>query len=125
MCQRVAFVRTCISEERSPSIIRVERVSELGTLAVNSSNQFLVTANVISHSLTLSTLMVEAIRSSETRFLEEPHSVTLKKTAFFIVTAVRTSNLTRYETLTVKSDGKRPLGESRSSWEGSIKMDLK
>jgi hypothetical protein len=40
------------------------------------------------------TLMKEAIPSSETRFFEEPHGVTSQKTAFFIATAVKTSNLT-------------------------------
>jgi hypothetical protein len=29
-----------------------------------------------------------------TRFLQEPHGVTTQKTPFFIVTAVKTSNLT-------------------------------
>jgi hypothetical protein len=38
--------------------------------------------------------MMEALSSSETRFLQEPHGVTSQKTAFFIVTAVKTSNLT-------------------------------
>jgi hypothetical protein len=36
--------------------------------------------------------MMEAIRSPETRFLQEPHGVISQKTAFFIVTAVKTSN---------------------------------
>jgi hypothetical protein len=39
-------------------------------------------------------MMKEAIRSSETSILKEPHGVTSQKTAFFIVTAVKTSNLT-------------------------------
>jgi hypothetical protein len=32
--------------------------------------------------------------SPKRRFLQEPHSVTSQKTPFFIVTAVKTSNLT-------------------------------
>jgi hypothetical protein len=40
--------------------------------------------------------MIEAIRSSEMSFLQEPHNVTSKKTAFFIVTAVEASNLTEF-----------------------------
>jgi hypothetical protein len=40
------------------------------------------------------TLMMEALSSSETRLLQEPHGVTSQKMAFFIVTAVETSNLT-------------------------------
>jgi hypothetical protein len=38
--------------------------------------------------------MKEAPGSSETWFLQEPHGVTTQKTPFFIVTAVKTSNLT-------------------------------
>jgi hypothetical protein len=36
---------------------------------------------------------MEAIRASET-FLQKPHGVTSQMTAFFIVTAVKTSDLT-------------------------------
>jgi hypothetical protein len=38
--------------------------------------------------------MKEAPGSSETSVLTEPHGVTTQKTPFFIVTAVKTSNLT-------------------------------
>jgi hypothetical protein len=38
-----------------------------------------------------STLMMEGIRSFETRFLQEQHGVTSQKTAFFIAIAVKTS----------------------------------
>jgi hypothetical protein len=38
--------------------------------------------------------MKKAPGSSETSFLQEPHGVTSQKTPFFIVTAVKTSNLT-------------------------------
>jgi hypothetical protein len=38
--------------------------------------------------------MKEAISSPKRRFLQEPHGVTTQKTPFFIVTAVKTSNLT-------------------------------
>jgi hypothetical protein len=38
--------------------------------------------------------MKEAPGSSETSFLQEPHGVTTQKTPFFILTAVKTSNLT-------------------------------
>jgi hypothetical protein len=55
--------------------------------------QLLVTATVPS-SLILVTLRMEAIRSSETRLLQEPHGVTSQKTALFIVSAVKTSSLT-------------------------------
>jgi hypothetical protein len=42
----------------------------------------------------LVTLMMVVIRSSKHRFVQESHGVTSQKTPFFIVTAVKTSNLT-------------------------------
>jgi hypothetical protein len=57
--------------------------------------QFRVTANV-SSSIILFTLIMDAIRSSETSVLQEPHVVTSQKTTFFIVTAVKTSFLTQH-----------------------------
>jgi hypothetical protein len=39
--------------------------------------------------------MKEALSSSETSIHTKPHGVTSQKTSFFIVTAVKTSNLTR------------------------------
>jgi hypothetical protein len=42
----------------------------------------------------LVTLMMEVLGSSETLFLQEPHGITSQITAFFIVTAAKTSNLT-------------------------------
>jgi hypothetical protein len=38
---------------------------------------------------------MEATRSSEMSVLHEPHGVTFQKTPFFIVTAVKSSNLTK------------------------------
>jgi hypothetical protein len=38
MLHRVALVRTAVSGELSPSIIRVTRIGELGTLAVTSND---------------------------------------------------------------------------------------
>jgi hypothetical protein len=37
--------------------------------------------------------MIEALDSFETSVLQEPHGGTSQKTTFFIVTAVKTSNL--------------------------------
>jgi hypothetical protein len=54
MLRRVALARTDVSEERSASIIRVTRISELGTLAVTSNRR---------------TRMMEALRFSETSVL--------------------------------------------------------
>jgi hypothetical protein len=55
MLRRVALIRTYVSEERRSSIIRVTRIDELRiTLAVTSNRR---------------TLMMEALRSSETSVL--------------------------------------------------------
>jgi hypothetical protein len=51
-------------------------------------------ASVVPSSSILVTLMTEELRSPEMWFLQEPHGVTSQKTAFFIVTAVKASNLT-------------------------------
>jgi hypothetical protein len=61
----VALVRTDVSEELSASIIRVTRIDELGTRALTNVRRLLVTAHVPSTSI-LSTLMIEALSSSET-----------------------------------------------------------
>jgi hypothetical protein len=42
----------------------------------------------------LFSLLMEAILSSERRILQEAHGATSQKTTFFIVTAVKISNLT-------------------------------
>jgi hypothetical protein len=70
MLGRVALVRTNVSEER-----------------------LLVTANVVSSSPILVTLMKEALSSSETSVLTRATGVTSQKTSFFIVTSLKTSNL--------------------------------
>jgi hypothetical protein len=44
--------------------------------------------------------MKEAPGSSETSVLKEPHGVTTQKTPFFIVIAVKTSNLTVFGLVT-------------------------
>jgi hypothetical protein len=48
----------------------------------------------VPNSLILSALFVEAISSSETSILQEPHGVTSQKKPFLIVSTVKTSNLT-------------------------------
>jgi hypothetical protein len=77
MLRRVALVRTDVSEERSAYIIMVTRI--------------------------ISTLMMEALQSSETSVLTGATRVTSQNTAFFIVTAVKTSNLTCYVTFYVSA----------------------
>jgi hypothetical protein len=56
--------------------------------------QLLVTVSIVPSSLSLITLMIEELRSSETSVRRRSHGVTSKKTAFFIVAAVKTPNLT-------------------------------
>jgi hypothetical protein len=66
MLRRLALVRTEVSEERSASFIRVTRIGEVETtLAVTSVRQLLLTANVVSISPILVTLMMEALSSSD------------------------------------------------------------
>jgi hypothetical protein len=78
MLRLVAHVKTDVSEELSPSFIRVTRAGELGTaLAVTSNRRtpqkklrrLLVTASVVPSSPILVTLMKEALSSSETSVL--------------------------------------------------------
>jgi hypothetical protein len=65
----VALIRTNVSEDRIASIIRVKRISHLGTtLTVTSLRSVLqlpVSSNVVPSSLIVFTLMMEAILSSE------------------------------------------------------------
>jgi hypothetical protein len=77
MLRHVALVETDVSEEPSASIIRVTRIDDLGMLAVtsnqrtlrrNSVRRLLVMANVPSSPI-LVTLMMKAMRSSETSVL--------------------------------------------------------
>jgi hypothetical protein len=72
--RRVALVRTDVWEEHTASIIRMTRIGELRTTLVLPSNRscvlrLLVTANVVHSSHILVSLMMEAIRSSETSVL--------------------------------------------------------
>jgi hypothetical protein len=67
MLRCVALVGTDVSEERSPSIIRVTRICEL-RIFLRSMCQLLVTANIPSSPILL-TLMMEALHSSVTPVL--------------------------------------------------------
>jgi hypothetical protein len=66
MLRHIAFVRTNVSKERVASFIKVTRIG----------------------------LMRRRYVLLKRRFLQEPHYVTSQKTAFLIVTAVKTWNLT-------------------------------
>jgi hypothetical protein len=94
-------MRTEISEEHIATIIRVIRIREKGlTLAVCTMYFF---ATCVGCSLLLTLFLAHPLLSpwwwrsyipAKHRFLQEPHVVTSQKTAYFIVTAVKTSNLT-------------------------------
>jgi hypothetical protein len=69
MIRRVDLVRTDVSEERSASIIRETRIGTSYIVFLRSMRRMLVTANVVPSSPILVTLMMEALRSSETSIL--------------------------------------------------------
>jgi hypothetical protein len=70
MLNRVAPVRTDVSEESIASIIMVTRIGELvTTLAVTIVLRLRVTTNVVPRSQILVAVMMEAMRSSETSAL--------------------------------------------------------
>jgi hypothetical protein len=79
MLHRMALVRTDVSKERIASIISVKRIGELGTTLEVTSNRntlrsntifrLLVIANAVPSSLSLFTLMMEALNSSESSIL--------------------------------------------------------
>jgi hypothetical protein len=74
MLRLVALVRTGVSEEFSPSFIRVTRIGELGAMLSVTSNRrmLLVTANVVLSSPIRVTLMKEVLSSSETSVSTRP-----------------------------------------------------
>jgi hypothetical protein len=72
MLRRVARVRIYVSEELSASIIKVTNFSR-NKQPTHAAKLYI---------------------PPNRRFLQEPHGVTSQKTPFFIVTAVKTSNLT-------------------------------
>jgi hypothetical protein len=90
----VSDTQICFGLSSSHDLLRLEEL-ELPTHE-RSVPRLLVTARVVPRSPILVTLMKEALSSSESRFLQEPHAVTSQTTPFFIVTAVKTSNLTQY-----------------------------
>jgi hypothetical protein len=97
MLSRVAVVITDVSEECVAYIIRVTRIGRLGaTLAVlmnRSMLWLLVTVRVVPSSPILISLIMKRYDPPKRRFLQESHVVTPQKTALFIVTVVKISNL--------------------------------
>jgi hypothetical protein len=70
---------------------------------VSRVRRLLVTASAVPSSLILVTLMKEALPPKRP-FLQEPHGVTSQKTPFFIITAVKTSNLTHMKTISKRKE---------------------
>jgi hypothetical protein len=78
MLRRVALVRIDVSKELSASFIRVTRL-------VNLEQRYFTDSCHPDEG---------GVKFLRNVFLKEPHGVTSQKTPFFIVTAVKTSNLT-------------------------------
>jgi hypothetical protein len=97
--RRASLVRTDVSEERSASIARVTKIEDLGinlVLTIKRSTLRINTANVVPSSLILVVLIMEEVRSSETSYLTRSDGVTSSNDAFFIVTAGKTLNVTKF-----------------------------
>jgi hypothetical protein len=90
------FLRADVSQECNASIIRVTRIGDLGTMLAVTSNRRTLRRNtyVVPSSPILVILIMDRYVPPKRRFLQQLHGVTSQKTAFFIVTAVKTSHLT-------------------------------
>jgi hypothetical protein len=96
MARLVGLVRTEVSRERLSSVFRLERISDLGTaLAVTNAFfvvfQLLVTANDFPSSLILTSLKIEATRSSETLDCNTNHKASHPSNHSHIVIVIVTS----------------------------------
>jgi hypothetical protein len=85
-----SFSKICISFLKLTTVHELKNtvfwdVTPCGSCENRSVRRLLVTANIVPSSPILITLMMEALISSETSFLQEPHGVTFQKTPFFIV----------------------------------------
>jgi hypothetical protein len=93
--RRVALIRADVSKEGSASFIRVTTIGELGMLIATNKLASVASDSVVRSSPILVTLMREALSSSEKSVLTIAGG-TSQKTPFFIITAVKSSNLTSY-----------------------------
>jgi hypothetical protein len=87
MWRHVTRAITDVSEERIAPIIRVKRISTLGT-------ELAIVRIAVSSWRIPSPWWWRRYYPPKLRFLQEPYGVISKKTAVFIVTAVKASNLT-------------------------------
>jgi hypothetical protein len=92
--------RSDILEEHIASIMRVKRISELGTTLAATSNQLLLTL-YLTHWF-FSPWWWRWYTPPKHWFSQEQCNVTSQKTAFFIVTTVKTPNLTQEEKRSVQ-----------------------
>jgi hypothetical protein len=93
MWRRVALIRTDISGELSATIIRVARIGELGTLAATSKRRTLLSNTNVPHLPILVTLVMQALRSSETSVFTRITPSNIPEDGI-LHTAVKTTNLT-------------------------------
>jgi hypothetical protein len=82
---------TSVVAERQNQSQPLAGLSSAHANVLPSVRRLLVTANVVPSSQIFVTLLMEALSTSETSVFTR---ATFQKTAFFIVTAVKTSNLT-------------------------------
>jgi hypothetical protein len=88
MLRHVALLITDVSKEVSASIIRMARIGELGTLAVTSNCRTLLRSPIVA------TLLMEALRSSETSVLKRVKRRNVPEDA--ILHSHRSENLKSY-----------------------------
>jgi hypothetical protein len=84
-CTPYGSYKADVSVDRMTSMIKAKRISELGTALA-------VTAEATCEEI----LWWRQYVTPKRRFIQEPHGVTSQKKAFFIVTAVKTSNLKQH-----------------------------
>jgi hypothetical protein len=101
MRYRVALVRADVSEERIASIVKVERLNKLGTRLKVTSNRSRLRRNTN-----------YGICSSDTSIVVQvPHGIASQKTAFFIVTAEKTSDTVATNSMPEKASTTTALKE--------------